>query len=160
MKIGVLSDTHNHVPRTRAAVKMLADRGCELLLHCGDLTNGKILEVCSRIPMHFVIGNHDIEDELRPAADRLGTVCHGSLMDETWDGNRFMMTHGHLKPLVQQIESESPDFFLTGHSHVAMDIKSESTRRINPGALQRIKVPSVAIIDTKICDAEFLLVPR
>ena len=37
MKIGVLSDTHGRLEITQSAMRLLRERGAELILHCGDI---------------------------------------------------------------------------------------------------------------------------
>lgn len=160
MIIGVISDTHNSIVRTQRAMELFHEHKCELLLHCGDLANSAIVKQCSPLTLHFVIGNHDDEGLLQKAAADHGATCHGELMDLCIDGRRIMMCHGHLKPPVQAIETAAPDYHLFGHSHVAFDQVRGQTRQINPGALHRTKVPSVAIIDTSTSDVEFLLVAK
>ena len=59
MKIGIISDTHDRLSRTRYAVQLLAERGAELLVHCGDWMGPDILAECSALPLHFVFGNND-----------------------------------------------------------------------------------------------------
>ena len=46
VKIGIISDTHDRVSRTRYAVQLLAARGAELLVHCGDWIGPDILAEC------------------------------------------------------------------------------------------------------------------
>lgn len=160
MIIGVISDTHNSMTRTERAMELFQSRHCGMVMHCGDLANSAILELCSQLPVHFVIGNHDDEAQLRQAAAVSGATCHGELMDQDIDGHRIMMSHGHLKPPVQTIEAAAPSYHLFGHSHVAVDLVESGTRRINPGALFRTKTPSVAIIDTNAETVDFLLVAK
>ena len=50
MRIGILSDTHDQVRRTRFAVAMLVESGAEALIHCGDLTTADVVEECSGFP--------------------------------------------------------------------------------------------------------------
>lgn len=160
MKIGVIADTHNNVARTERAMDLFVARGCEVLLHCGDLANAATLAVCRQLPIHFVIGNHDDEASFDSDSAMQGAVCHGELMDLTFDSQRFMMTHGHLKQPVKAIYAAQPDFFLCGHSHVACDRMENGVRKVNPGALFRTKTPSVAIIDTTKGAVDFLLVAK
>ncbi|MEP3477900.1 MAG: metallophosphoesterase family protein [Fuerstiella sp.] len=160
MKVGVIADTHNHVARTKRAMDIFVANGCEVLLHCGDLANPAILAICRQLPFHFVLGNHDDEATFRLDSHIDGVTCHGELMDLSFDSVRFMMTHGHLKSLVRAIHVAKPDYFLCGHSHVACDRMENGVRKVNPGALFRIKTPSVAIIDTLDGTVEFELVPK
>lgn len=160
MKIGVIADTHNHVARTERAMEIFVSNGCEVLLHCGDLTSSSIVSICRQLPLHFVLGNHDDESTLTISAAVEGVTNHGELMDMTFESSRIMMTHGHLRAPLKAIESAQPDYFLFGHSHVACDRTQNGLRMVNPGALFRIKTPSVAILDTEEASVEFLLVPK
>lgn len=160
MKIGILADTHNHVARTKRAMEVFIANDCDVLLHCGDLANLEIVALCSRLPFHFVIGNHDNEAVLKLAAQSERVTCHGQLLDQTFGSRRIMMTHGHRKESVRAIESERPDYFLCGHSHVACDRVENGIRKINPGALYRTKTPSVAILNTEDDGVGFFLVSK
>lgn len=62
MKIGILSDSHNHVERIRMAVQMLQEAGANVLVHCGDLATTEIVTECSVLPFYFVLGNHDADN--------------------------------------------------------------------------------------------------
>ncbi len=59
MRLGILSDTHNELARTRMAVQLLCDEGAEALVHCGDLSSPPIVAACAVLPFWFVFGNHD-----------------------------------------------------------------------------------------------------
>ena len=77
MLVGILSDTHNEVPRTKEAVKTLCSSGAEMLIHCGDLSLPEIVEACSVLPFYFVFGNHDSDmvPDLRSAAQKFQATC-------------------------------------------------------------------------------------
>jgi putative phosphoesterase len=60
MRIGILSDTHDHLKRTARAVAMLKAEGAEALIHCGDLTTPDIVYQCAELPSTFVLGNNDL----------------------------------------------------------------------------------------------------
>ena len=99
MHIGILSDTHDQVQRTRAAVAMLIDKGAEILIHCGDLTTADVVRECSSIPCFFVFGNCDYDREgLRQAITLGGGTCleRGGLI--TVEGRRLAVTHGDSEP--------------------------------------------------------------
>ena len=44
MLIGILSDTHDQVVRTRRAVSILTHAGAAALVHCGDLTTPEVVD--------------------------------------------------------------------------------------------------------------------
>lgn len=67
-----------------------------------------------------------------------------------------MVTHGDRPKKVRQLRETEPDYLLYGHSHVADDRLDGATRWINPGALHRTAVPSVALLDLLADDLRFL----
>jgi|SaaInlStandDraft_1057018.scaffolds.fasta_scaffold140264_2 uncharacterized protein len=161
MRIGILSDSHDHVERTCEAVRILKANGADVLVHCGDLTTSKIVAECAVLPFYFVIGNHDADNvpALREAADEHKATCL-DWVDEFSVGNkRVGVTHGHLTMALQPLLDSCPDYLLSGHSHLAHDRMSGTTRRKNPGALYRAAMYSVAILDVDADDVEFLDVP-
>ena len=64
MKIGILSDTHNHLRETRRALDLLVKQGARHLVHCGDAGEEVVdllAAVCLEhgIRAHVAIGNCD-----------------------------------------------------------------------------------------------------
>lgn len=45
MKIGILSDTHNEIENVRKAVSVFESLGIDTVIHCGDVTIPRVLEV-------------------------------------------------------------------------------------------------------------------
>ena len=75
-------------------------------------------------------------------------------------GKRVGVVHGHLSSDLRRVLSDRPDYLLSGHSHLAHDIREGSVRKINPGALYRAREFSVALLDLKTDVLQFLPVPR
>lgn len=149
MRVGILSDTHDELDRTRRAVTQLRDAGAEALVHCGDLTSPAIVEACAASPFWFVLGNHDADSvpRLQVAARECGGVCLGWGGVVELAGQRVAVTHGHLTSDVRRVSAERPDYLLTGHSHTPGDELRGGVRRINPGALHRAARFTVALLD-------------
>ncbi len=148
MRIGILSDTHDQVHRTRTAVAKLMEGGAETLIHCGDLTIAEVAEECSVLPCYFVFGNCDHDREsLRAAMTRGGGVCleRGGLI--SLGGRRLAVTHGDSDQELRRLAALEPDYLFSGHTHVASDVQKGPTRWINPGALHRASVWTVALLD-------------
>ena len=155
MKIGILSDTHGDVGRTRKAVLRLLDQGAEVICHCGDVGSGAVLqalaEACAprQVPVHAVLGNVDRwEPEVSgyPAGD--GVCVHGTRALLNLGGRKLVMVHGDdPRLLFDSVRSQQHDYCLTGHTHVAADFTEGRTRVVNPGAVHRAATPSVAILD-------------
>ena len=149
MLIGILSDTHDEMARTRRGVGLLRDAGAEALIHCGDFTGPEIVAACSAVPLWFVFGNNDADavPELRRAASECGATCLGWGDAVELGGRRIAVTHGHMATDVRRLLALRPDYLLTGHSHIAADSSDGSVRRINPGALHRASEYTVALLD-------------
>ena len=160
MKVGIISDTHDEWQRTQSAVALLKDAGAEVLFHCGDLTRGDIIDACSELPLYFVFGNCDAGNTafLAQVAATCGATCLEWGGEVEAGGKRIAITHSHLPQQVQSLLAAKPDVLLTGHTHVRMDRVEGSTRRINPGALQRASEYTVAVLDTETDELQFLTV--
>ena len=65
MRVGVVSDTHNNLKNCRRIVELFNESGVERVIHTGDITQPKTLEVFSELesPLYGVFGNND-EGEL------------------------------------------------------------------------------------------------
>lgn len=161
-RIGLISDTHNAVARTRVAVELLAAAGADVLVHCGDLTGPEIVKVCSALPLYFVFGNNDAESvpDLRAAAERCGATCLGWGGTFERHGRRLAIVHGHRHRDTRPLLQTSPDYLFSGHSHQAADWMEGATRRINPGALFRAKLYTVAMLDLQTDRLQVIHVPR
>jgi len=162
MLLGILSDTHNQVLRTRAAVALLRDRGAEALVHCGDLTSAPMVAELSILPSWFVLGNNDADavPELKEAAAESGVKCleWGGVVD--LGGKRIGVVHGHMTVDLRRVLADHPDYLLSGHSHIPDNSMSGNVQCINPGALHRASRFTVAMLDLQSGEVRFLEVPR
>jgi putative phosphoesterase len=107
MQLGVVSDTHGHVPNTRAAVQMLEQFDVEAVLHCGDIGSTAIVPLFAHWPTHFVFGNvdqgtaaHELEQAIRAA----GQTCHGRFGSLELGGVRIALLHGDDGRLLDKVD--------------------------------------------------------
>lgn len=149
MRLGILSDTHDELVRTRLAVRLLRDAGAEALIHCGDLSSPPMVAALAVLPCWFVFGNHDADSvpALQQAAAEFGPVCLGWGGVLELAGRRIGVAHGHMTTDVRRVLAEEPEFLLSGHSHFPSDTVVGSVRRINPGALHRADEFTVVVLD-------------
>jgi putative phosphoesterase len=160
MRLGVLSDTHDQLERTRLAIRLLRAEGAEALVHCGDVTGPDLVLACAVLPCYFTFGNHDADmvPRLRAAIAKAGGVCLG------WGGvvelaaKRVAVTHGHMSTDVRRLLAARPDYLLSGHSHITGDRRDGPTRRVNPGALHEADRFTVALLDLAADQVRFLTV--
>jgi putative phosphoesterase len=130
VRIGLISDTHGWLDP--AAIEALA--GVDLICHAGDIGTLAVLEALEAVaPVAAVRGNvdggalHDLPEEL--------------VLELA--GKRLAMRHIAGSPqrpnprAAGLIDRESPDFFVCGHTHVAVAARLGGTLWINPGAAGR-----------------------
>lgn len=163
MLIGILSDTHNKVERTRAAAELLKQRGAELLIHCGDLCIPEIVQACQEVlPLVFVFGNNDSDMTrlLQEAADEVGATCLAWGGSVEVAGKQLAVVHGHLTSDYRPLIEAEPDYLFSGHSHYADDWQVGPTRRINPGALHRAEQYSVALLNLETDELELIVIEK
>lgn len=131
MKIGLISDTHNYLdPR-------ISDyfAGCDEIWHAGDFGTLSISKQLEEIaPVVGVYGNIDGDDI------RKRYPLHQRFEKEGID---VWMTHiggvpgRYCIPIREEIESNPPDIFICGHSHILKIARDQSLNRmlhVNPGA--------------------------
>lgn len=161
MRLGILSDTHDELDRTRRAIQLLRDAGAEALVHCGDLTSACIVEACAVLPCWFVFGNHDADSvpALQEKATQLGVVCLGWSGEVEFHTRRIAVAHGHMSYDIRRALKSRPHYLLSGHSHIAGDIQVGLVRRINPGALCDADQFTVALLDVECDEVQFVPVP-
>ena len=161
MRLGILSDTHDQIDRTRRAVGLLRDAGADVLIHCGDLASPAVVALLAGLPAWFVFGNHDADSVpyLRRAAREAGVGCldWGGAVEVA--GKRVAVTHGHMSADVRYLLADGPDYLLSGHTHVAAFTDVGAVRRINPGALHRADEFTVALLEVETGSLRFLAVP-
>jgi len=161
MKIGILSDTHGRLESTQAAIRLLRERGVELILHCGDIDSSATVQLFTHVATHFVFGNWDLEKtKLRSAMRAIGAVCHEDLDQLRLDGMRIAWLHGHVRGARQRLEvSQEWDFVFYGHSHKAEAHRNGRTVVLNPGALHRARVKTAAVVDVESGTWQSMIVP-
>lgn len=148
MKIGIISDTHNNIDLTRKAVSLFRDLGVDLVLHAGDLTSPRMLELFAGLTCRFVLGNGDIDiEDLNAESERLGFGPIEYYAAFEAGGRRFMMFHGNNVPLFREaVASGKYDYIIKGHTHFFENYISNSARIINPGSLYGADEFSVAVL--------------
>ena len=150
MIVGILSDTHDRVEAARAGIELLRQHGAEFFIHCGDVGSEMILDLLAGLPSAFVFGNCDWDRRgLERYAAELNVSCLGHSGELELGGKSIHVQHGDdFQSLRRAIDGQQFDYVLHGHTHVTRDQRVSRTRIINPGALHRAKVKTVAILDT------------
>jgi putative phosphoesterase len=160
MLLGILSDTHGKSDITHTAVRALLDRGAEYFVHCGDVGSTDVLDALAGHPAMFVFGNTDYNRaELEKYAGIIGVACGQTRGKLAFAGKTAVVTHGDDSRIVQRVLADQQvDYLFLGHTHQQLDQREGKVRIINPGALYRANVKTVAILDTVKDELAFITV--
>jgi len=145
MKIGVIADTHDNIPKIKKALATFKGRDCEVIIHAGDVISpfaAKALKA-AKLPVYAVYGNND--GEKKGLADLLDIVEGPRVLKV--GGRRIVVAHS-----IDQITEEhrqSAELIVVGHTHVA-ELKREKPMLLNPGEAGGwlYGKTSVAVVDT------------
>jgi len=140
MKIGIIGDTHDHLPNIGRAVEALIQEEVDMVLHTGDYIAPFVIPVLGRIPVRVVgvFGNNDGDRELLTTRSReqQNIELSGFFSDIRVDGERVALMHGHDRALLAEcIGSGKYDIVISGHTHQCSIYREEHTLGINPGEI-------------------------
>jgi putative phosphoesterase len=157
VRIGVVSDTHNHLPNVRRIVELLNGAGVERVVHTGDITQAKTLDALAglRAPLLGVYGNNDVEREaLGAAAARHGFALAESGLELAIAGRRIVVVHDP-----RELAGRSDfDLALHGHTH-RLTVEREPHRLVfNPGecAGHLAGYNAIGVVDLRDLEIELL----
>lgn len=144
MKIGILSDTHNHLAEARHALDLLLHHDVNHLVHCGDAGEDVIDLVSATcqsrgIRAHVALGNCDRfqNDTLRFAPHPAG-VDIGERLAFELEGLPCTVLHGHREAELDLLAASGQfAYIFTGHTHRRLDEQIGRTRILNPGSCAR-----------------------
>ncbi len=136
MKIGIISDSHDHHSNMMSAVKIFQSLGVDYVLHAGDIVSPFSAKIFRELESsHFiaVYGNNDGEKIfLKNTIEMFGGEIHEYCYKGEIDGKRVYMTHTHHN-IEEIVSSQKYDLVIYGHTH-KRDIRTEGrTMVINPG---------------------------
>ncbi|PPA04327.1 metallophosphoesterase [Pseudomonas sp. MWU12-2312b] len=135
MKVGVISDTHGLLrPEAVAALK-----GCERIIHAGDIGKPEVLEQLASIaPLHVVRGNND---QTAPWAALIADHLSFDL-----NGWRTLLVHD-MADVPAALEAGTR-LVITGHSHQPRIDWRDERLFLNPGSAgpRRFKLPVTLVL--------------
>ena len=134
VRIGVVSDTHNHLANVARIVEIFNDADVARVVHTGDITQPKTLHSLANleVPLVGVYGNNDVD---REALDATCATLDLHFVEPPLDlrlaGRRILVTHDVL--LLADDALLAVDVLLHGHDHRYANDHSADTLRFNPG---------------------------
>lgn len=161
MKIGILSDTHNHNGNLQKALTVFRDHGIQTLIHCGDMSTPETAGHLQGFRVIYVYGNVDgAPEQIKSTLQKLnGDNEAGLTFSGRLGGVPVAAAHGHHeKELEDLIQDGRYRYVFHGHTHRRRDEKVGQTRVINPGALggTRHETRSICLLDLEAGAARFI----
>jgi uncharacterized protein len=141
-KIGVLSDTHGHLPKE--VYEFFKD--VDLIIHAGDIGSVDVLNELQAFKKTVAVyGNIDDFDVV---------VLTEKVENIEIEGLKIMVTHiggypnRYERGIKELIEIERPNIFISGHSHILKVINDPkySLLHINPGAAGRQGIHQISTL--------------
>lgn len=138
MLVGLISDTHDHLPMVEKAIKRLNEEKVGLVLHAGDYVAPFVIPKFKDLQAKLigVFGNNDGDHELlkKRFSENKNLEIRGSFAAVKVDNLKIVLLHGSEEELLKAlIESESFDVIVHGHMHKADVYRKGKTLIVNPG---------------------------
>ncbi len=136
MKIGIISDTHDHHQNVLKAIEIFNASAVEFVLHAGDMVSPFTARAFGKVTgakLITVFGNCDGEKEyLKTTIEQIGGENFEKIYKGQIAGRKIFMTH---KPDIidRAIDSGAYDLIIYGHTHKQDIRKVGKTLIINPG---------------------------
>lgn len=160
MKLGILSDTHNHTQNLKSAISLFRSRGISTLIHCGDMTSPNTAELLTGFRVIAVTGNMDMNTGRLEGT--LKKLNQENSLEATFTGEiegvSIAATHSHRGNVPELAANGRYTYIFHGHTHRRKQKQVGTTWVINPGALggTRHESRSVCIVNIITNDVEFI----
>lgn len=159
MKIGIISDTHDHVPNIKRAVEKFLAEGVEEVIHAGDYCSPFTIPHFSKLKLTGVFGNNDGDHYrlMQKFSEIMGDL-RGEFADLSYNGRRIAVYHGTQQGITDAlVKCGTYDVVVTGHTHEPHITIKKNTIWINPGSAHGFDdFGTVAIYDSEANQAEIL----
>lgn len=150
MKIGILSDTHDHIDHTRAVLEVFEKQEVCKIIHCGDFCSPFMIPLFENRDIHVIFGNNDGDlFNIQKKAEQFGVHLEGDFWDTEIRHKKIAVYHGTYQGITDAlIASGIYDIVITGHTHtfVFEECKAGKCYHINPGSVNGFGNPGTAVI--------------
>jgi len=155
--IGILSDSHGRHRAVRAALALFDELRVAHVIHCGDVGGVEVFDELVGRACTFVWGNTDTTGASTIAYLRTVGLAppHAVPTRLKLAGRRIAVFHGHEHEFRRYHANASLDYIFHGHTHQRRDERIGKVRIINPGALHRAAIKTVATLDLASDDLKF-----
>lgn len=132
MKIGIISDTHDNIPKIKSAVSIFNTKQVEFVIHAGDYVAPFSIAPLDDLKCDYigVFGNNDGEKVglARKSKDRIKVPPYQITLE-----NRKIIILHEPNDLENLIKGQDYDIVIYGHTHNPIIERHNKTLVINPG---------------------------
>lgn len=159
MKVGLISDTHDHVIRIREAAAVLNRSRVDVVLHAGDYCSPFAVRELAALdaPLHGITGNNDGDlFEIARAFAEIGARLESQWWEIEIGGRRILVMH-EPRGVTDVAVAQTYDLIVFGHTHERDERRIGGTLVVNPGEVCGWLggIGSLAIYDTDGGAVEF-----
>lgn len=164
MKVIIISDSHDNIVRLKHVIGFAKECKAGAIIHCGDWNTPRAVEQFEsdligfeglKIPVFGVLGNADIDPEMKVKMQNAKIKSGEVFLDITLDGKKIFVCH-YPTLLEEMAQKEKFDIGFCGHTHQRRKWESNNTPLVNPGALHRTLKPSFVVYDTETNQVEII----
>ena len=165
LKIGVISDTHDHIENITKAVKLFNEQGVTYVFHAGDYIAPFVIPKALnglKCKLFGVYGNNDGEIlGLKKKFTEIGATIEEGQLTVQIDNKKIALYHTLNAEIQSALTSSRKfDIIIFGHSHEASIEKVGDSLIINPGEACGYLTgkATIGIIDLDKMDAEIITI--
>lgn len=158
MKIGIISDSHDHIKNIQESLRIFMEKNVAYVLHLGDFINPNSIKEFRKTKLIGIFGNNDGDKfRLMSAFNDIGGEIKGDFYEFEADNLKFACYHGTEPHIVDAlIACQKYDVFFYGHTHQCVNKTVKKTKVLNPGTAHGFRDrATIMIFDTKTKHVEF-----
>jgi len=161
MKIGIISDSHDHLENIRKSTDVFRQRNVEFVLHLGDFISPNAIKAFKGIKLVAIFGNNDGDKfRLIKECKASGGEIKGDYYEFQQDSMKISCYHGtELEIRNALVNCGKYDVVISGHTHEYEDRTAGRTRVLNPGTAHGFgDKATIMVFDTVSGEAELIVI--
>lgn len=151
MKISIIADIHDNLPRLKEALEISNNEGVKQCICCGDISSLEVINLLSESfeEVYIALGNMDFKLKNQLALFPENMIVDPNLLEVKIDNLKIAVVHFDHK--ARQLARENIyDWIFYGHTHTPWIEKIGKTTLLNPGEITgQFGKASFSIFDTK-----------
>lgn len=158
MRIGICSDSHDHIVNIERAVRFFKQEETAMVIHAGDYCSPFTIPYFESLPLHGIFGNNDGDKyQIMKKFDQIGAAIYGSFFSFQENGLAFAVYHGTYPEITDSlILGGKYDVVISGHTHKPSIDTIGECLHINPGSMHGFEEDGmVALFDTETRNVRF-----